>query len=587
MLTRPVPRRSGVLPIDRVDRSAREPGFGSGTSHIRLRAGSGRARCGRSGRVERAAAVADAAAQFVAKPDFQIDPARSVMVAVARDVRQHLGKNDVHILDPVGGVASARRKVDPLQAVRAHLQASLASSGQTGWRCDVASSSVWKRSSSCALSAPCRRDMSHAVPGSPRGGQGLCVGRLVVDAKTVSMRVRRNTFRTPGDSAAISSGRSGRAVSWPPRWRPRPLLSMNSTLLRSRMTGRARMGRCVRIASLNRMATAASSRVSRNSITSAPPASPSVICMIMSFLACPYKPSAKVLPRACQLAAARARATQAASFANFLVTGELHDTSMDPRGKRPQEERVGYHTRWRGGLRARGFASRSRTARNAPSRLPPSGRGCRAAAGRLADAPGGCDHFRAERNCRRTAPPCAIGTSCSAMPTRGNLPGKGLLRRFRKGGGALYDLEYLTDEAGRRVAPSAIGPGLPGRRCRFWPMPRRRAAASARRLRALPTRMRDGRCCGAGACTGLDLPRVLVIGALGRWGAVPRTCARQWACPVTAWDKAETATGGPFPEVLAHDVFLNCILAMPGTPVFVPAGGHGPARVAGDRRYRL
>jgi len=51
---------------------------------------------------------------------------------------------------------------------------------------------------------------------------------------------------------------------------------------------------------------------------------------------------------------------------------------------------------------------------------------------------------------------------------------------------------------------------------------------------------------------------------------------------VTAWDKAETATGGPFPEVLAHDVFLNCILAMPGTPVFVPA-----AAVTAPRALRV
>ena len=33
---------------------------------------------------------------------------------------------------------------------------------------------------------------------------------------------------------------------------------------------------------------------------------------------------------------------------------------------------------------------------------------------------------------------------------------------------------------------------------------------------------------------------------------------------------AETASGGPFPEILAHDLFLNCIFARPGTPVFVP-----------------
>jgi saccharopine dehydrogenase (NAD+, L-lysine-forming) len=39
---------------------------------------------------------------------------------------------------------------------------------------------------------------------------------------------------------------------------------------------------------------------------------------------------------------------------------------------------------------------------------------------------------------------------------------------------------------------------------------------------------------------------------------------------VTKWDMAETAQGGPFPQVLAHEIFLNCILAQPGCPVFVP-----------------
>ena len=40
---------------------------------------------------------------------------------------------------------------------------------------------------------------------------------------------------------------------------------------------------------------------------------------------------------------------------------------------------------------------------------------------------------------------------------------------------------------------------------------------------------------------------------------------------VTKWDIAETASGGPFPEVLDHEIFLNCILARPGCPVFVAA----------------
>jgi saccharopine dehydrogenase (NAD+, L-lysine-forming) len=48
---------------------------------------------------------------------------------------------------------------------------------------------------------------------------------------------------------------------------------------------------------------------------------------------------------------------------------------------------------------------------------------------------------------------------------------------------------------------------------------------------------------------------------------------------------AETAHGGPVPEVLAHTIFLNCILARPGTPVFVAADAPAAPRalrVIGD-----
>jgi saccharopine dehydrogenase (NAD+, L-lysine-forming) len=48
---------------------------------------------------------------------------------------------------------------------------------------------------------------------------------------------------------------------------------------------------------------------------------------------------------------------------------------------------------------------------------------------------------------------------------------------------------------------------------------------------------------------------------------------------------AETAHGGPFAQVLEHELFLNCILAAPGAPVFVPrAAVDAPRalRVIGD-----
>ena len=151
---------------------------------------------------------------------------------------------------------------------------------------------------------------------------------------------------------------------------------------------------------------------------------------------------------------------------------------------------------------------------------------------------------------------------------KGQPAGQALLARFRAGGGALYDLEYLTDEGGRRVAAFGYWAGYAG------------AAVS---LLAFAAQARGGVCAPlarfadqpamqaavAQALDGLDAPRVLIIGALGRVGTGAADLCRTLGLEVTAWDMAETAHGGPFPEVLAHDVFLNCILAQPGAPVFV------------------
>lgn len=84
---------------------------------------------------------------------------------------------------------------------------------------------------------------------------------------------------------------------------------------------------------------------------------------------------------------------------------------------------------------------------------------------------------------------------------------------------------------------------------------------------------------------GLAPPTALIIGALGRVGTGAGDPMEAVGSTVTRWDMAETAHGGPFPEVLAHQVILNCILARPGCPVFVPADtGQRPCalRVIGD-----
>ncbi len=168
---------------------------------------------------------------------------------------------------------------------------------------------------------------------------------------------------------------------------------------------------------------------------------------------------------------------------------------------------------------------------------------------------------------------------------KGQHSGRRLLERFRAGGGVLYDLEYLVDETGRRVAAFGYWAGYAG------------AAVS---LMAWAAQADGGTCPPVATFDGRDallsdlaarlaplpaLPSALVIGALGRVGTGASDLCEAMGVRVTKWDMAETAHGGPFPEVLAHEIFINCILARPGTPVFVPKSALGAPRqltVIGD-----
>jgi saccharopine dehydrogenase (NAD+, L-lysine forming) len=167
---------------------------------------------------------------------------------------------------------------------------------------------------------------------------------------------------------------------------------------------------------------------------------------------------------------------------------------------------------------------------------------------------------------------------------KGQPAGQILLKRFKAGGGTLYDLEYLVDEAGRRVAAFGYWAGFAG------------AAISLKCWAAQQT----GTICGPVSkypskqallddlkkeLPAAKRPDAIIIGALGRVGTGAADLCTAMDVAVTKWDMAETASGGPFPEVLQHAIFLNCILARPGCPVFVPAAAKSAPRkltVIGD-----
>ncbi len=166
---------------------------------------------------------------------------------------------------------------------------------------------------------------------------------------------------------------------------------------------------------------------------------------------------------------------------------------------------------------------------------------------------------------------------------KGQHSGRALLRRFRAGGGVLYDLEYLVDENGRRVAAFGYWAGYAG---------------AAMALKSYAAQVGGGICPPIAAYPGKealladlaqdlndDRPSVIIVGALGRVGTGAADLCRAMEIAPSCWDMAETASGGPFPEILRHDIFLNCVYARPGTPILVPQSALAAARqlsVIGD-----
>ena len=169
---------------------------------------------------------------------------------------------------------------------------------------------------------------------------------------------------------------------------------------------------------------------------------------------------------------------------------------------------------------------------------------------------------------------------------KGQPAGQRLLKRFKAGGGTLYDLEYLVDESGRRVAAFGYWAGFAGAAVslRCWAAQQSGGICPPVATHPSADHMQDDLRKVLDA-TGVDRPNTIVIGALGRVGTGASDLCEAMGVKVTKWDMAETAHGGPFPEVLHHDLFLNCILARPGTPVFVPASAKTDPRrlsVIGD-----
>jgi saccharopine dehydrogenase (NAD+, L-lysine-forming) len=134
-----------------------------------------------------------------------------------------------------------------------------------------------------------------------------------------------------------------------------------------------------------------------------------------------------------------------------------------------------------------------------------------------------------------------------------------LLRRFVAGGGELLDLEYLVDDAGRRLTAFGYWAGYVGAAL---------AVLSARGtlttpLRSLTREVLDGELADRPPSAP---PRALVIGALGRSGHGARDALAVAGIEPTRWDIEETRALDK-EALLGHDILVNTVYTdRPATP---------------------
>lgn len=149
-----------------------------------------------------------------------------------------------------------------------------------------------------------------------------------------------------------------------------------------------------------------------------------------------------------------------------------------------------------------------------------------------------------------------------------------LLARFDAGGGRLLDIEYLTDESGRRVVAFGYWAGYVGAALAVLHLRGRLATPlepMARSALDALLRPQDG---------DADIT-ALVIGARGRSGRGAVDALRIAGITATQWDVEETRSLDKA-ALLDHDLLVNCVVTSSPQPPFVT-----DADLDGERRLSM
>jgi saccharopine dehydrogenase (NAD+, L-lysine forming) len=146
------------------------------------------------------------------------------------------------------------------------------------------------------------------------------------------------------------------------------------------------------------------------------------------------------------------------------------------------------------------------------------------------------------------------------------------LERFRRGGGRLLDIEYLTGEDGRRVVAFGYWAGYVGAALGVLQV----AGSLTAPLAPMAKDELDAELERAGKA-GADELLALVTGARGRSGRGAQHALTTAGMPMTLWDREETRDLHK-QALLGHDLLVNCVVTHTPTTPFVEQADLGRER---------
>ncbi|KAF8591912.1 Formate/glycerate dehydrogenase catalytic domain-like protein [Ramaria rubella] len=148
-----------------------------------------------------------------------------------------------------------------------------------------------------------------------------------------------------------------------------------------------------------------------------------------------------------------------------------------------------------------------------------------------------------------------------------------VLSRFHEGKGTLYDLEFLQDASGRRVAAFGFHAGFAGAAAGALALATAKEGKTLGQLKPFQNEEEMVSAVKAKLGGGKGV-KALVIGALGRCGRGAVDLFQKVGLndsDILKWDLDETAKGGPFAEIMDVDIFINCIYLSSSIPPFLTA----------------